>query len=141
MLARMRHTPVLLAALVVACGGGPSEADIEATVEARVEIAKASFTPQVIVKQVIVEKIVVVTATPTPTPTQVPQVPPTPTPTPVPTMPTPTATVTPTSAPTTARRKGKMGEGEAGTQPAAILGLDKIFGQFPCSEDGTIAFN
>ena len=33
------------------------------------------------------------------------------------------------------------GGSQPGTQPAAILGLDKIFGHFPCSEDGTIAFN
>ena len=59
---------LLVAVALAACGGGPSEAEIDATVEARVELAKASFTPQEIVKEVIVEKIVVVTATPTSAP-------------------------------------------------------------------------
>ena len=44
----MRHKAVLvlgcgLLAVVIACGGGPSEADIDATVEIKVEVAKASL--------------------------------------------------------------------------------------------------
>ena len=43
MLNRMRHTSLLLLGCVLAitgCGGGPSEAEIDATVEARMELAK-----------------------------------------------------------------------------------------------------
>ena len=48
MLARMRHTAVLLLgsvllALLVACGGTHPLPDIDTTVEARVESAKASL--------------------------------------------------------------------------------------------------
>ena len=46
MLSGMRHTAVLvlgclLVALVMACGGGPSEAEIEATVVARIDEKQA----------------------------------------------------------------------------------------------------
>ena len=84
MVTGIRHKAVLvlgclLVAVVMACGGGPSEAESEATVEARVELAKASLVaptaaplptytpmptytpapapaPEVVVKEVIVEK-------------------------------------------------------------------------------------
>ena len=43
MLNKMRHTSLLLLGCVLAitaCGGGPSDAEIDASVEARVELAK-----------------------------------------------------------------------------------------------------
>ena len=90
--------PAAFLLLLAACGDTQSLPDIDATVEARVEQAKASLvaptaaplptytpypvpTPEVVVVEVIVEKIVekVVTVAVTPTPTQVP-----PTATPIP---------------------------------------------------------
>ena len=105
MVTATRHTAVLalggvLLAVVVACGGSePSEADIEATVVARVELAKASLVaptaaplptptpiikevPVEVIKEVIVEKIVEVLVTATPTPTPMPTATPTAIPTP-----------------------------------------------------------
>ena len=97
---------LLLPALMLllgGCGGGLSEADIEATVEARVKERLAAIpTPTArvvekeVVKEVIVEKIVEVVVTATPTPT--PLIPPTATPSPTPT-PSPTLTPTPTPPP------------------------------------------
>ena len=95
---KMKFMPLLLLLpvlmLVLAgCSGGISESDIEATVEARVELAKASLvaptavplptytplptlTPQVIINEVVV--------TATPTATSIPTATPIPTPTPTP---------------------------------------------------------
>jgi len=117
--------PAVFMLLLVACGGTQPLPDIDATVEARVELAKVSLVaptytpiptytpapaPEVVVKEAPVEKTVEVVVTATPTPTQVPptptptQVPPTPTPTQVPPTPTPTQvppTPTPTQVPPT----------------------------------------
>jgi hypothetical protein len=101
----------IAAVLLVACdgpgtaiertifGAPTSTPDIEAIVGARVKEHLAAIptpTARVVEKEVIVEKIVVVTATPTPMPTATPT--PTPAPTPMPTA-TPTSTPTPTVTP------------------------------------------
>ena len=83
--------PAVFILLLTACGDSQPLPDIDATVEARVELAKASFTPQVIaivkevpvevpveivvVKEVIKEVIVEVVITATPHPIEVTTVP------------------------------------------------------------------
>ena len=116
MLAGIRHTAVLLLGLVLvavalsACGDGPSEAEIEATVVARIDEKQAEDAALETKAQAMVEATAQAvpeatpvppspTSTPSPTPTQtftVTLVPPTPTQ-------TPTATsVSPSSTPTLA---------------------------------------
>ena len=101
----MRHTAVLVlgcllvAVALAACGGGPSEAEIEVTVVARIEEKQAEDAALEAKVEAMAKAMVEATAQALPTATPVP---PTPTSTPIPTT-TPTQvppTATPTARPT-----------------------------------------
>ena len=76
MLAGMRHTAILgcmlFAVTLAACGGGPSEADIEATVEARLKEERATETTVEDKAQAIAKPMVETTAQAVPTATPIP---------------------------------------------------------------------
>jgi hypothetical protein len=73
----------------VACSSGPSEADIEATVQSRIATIP-TLTPQIVIQEVIKEVIKEATYTPAPIPT--PNIAVTPIPTATPVSPTPEST-------------------------------------------------
>ena len=80
MFTRMRHTAVLvlgfaLVALVMACGGGPSEAEIEATVVARIEEKQAEDAALEAKVETMAKAMVEATAQAVPTATPLPPTP------------------------------------------------------------------
>ena len=87
---------MLFAVTLAACGGGPSEAEVEATVKARIEQKQAEDAALAAKAQAMAKAMVEATAQAVPT---APSVPPSPTPTATPIPPTPTPTATHTPAP------------------------------------------